>query len=152
MSAVPSRRRPPAATPTAPRREGSASAERHLKVATAPRRAPRWAVWGTGAVTVTALFVLVSFHVLAVQNAFELDDLAAQRAAEEARYERLRVEVASLSSPAEIIAAAEDMGMVRASEVEHINAPPAAPHGEPIDRTTETLVDAWDAAKTSLGP
>ena len=152
MTAVPSRRRPPAVTPTAPRREGSASADRHLRVATAPRRAPRWAVWGTAAVTVAALFVLVSFHVLAVQHAFELDDLAAQRAAEERHYERLRVEVATLSSPTAIVEAARDLGMVRAGDVEYIDAPPAAPTGRPADRTSDTLGDTWDAAKPSLGP
>ncbi|MGQ0824061.1 MAG: hypothetical protein ACT4OX_03335 [Actinomycetota bacterium] len=113
---------------------------------------PRWAVWGTAVVTAASLFVLVSFHVLAVQHAFELDDLAAQRATEERRYERLRVEVASRSSPAAIVEAAYAIGMVRASEVEYIEAPLAAPRGRPSGRTSDTLGDTWDEAKTSLGP
>jgi cell division protein FtsL len=103
-------------------------------------------------VSLVSLFVLVSFHVVAVQHAFELDSLSKQRNAEELRYERLREEVATLSSPQAIVEAAEKRGMVTAPSVQPIEAPPAAPRGQPTDdKTAQTLKDAASETKP-LGP
>jgi cell division protein FtsL len=101
--------------------------------------------------SILSLFLLVAFHVVAVQHAFELDRLAAQRADEERRYERLREQVATLSAPEAIVAAAEKLGMVPAERVNSVQAPPAAPRGERDDRTADTLGRAWAEAKRHLG-
>jgi cell division protein FtsL len=109
-------------------------------------------VWGTALLTAVSLFVLVSFHVVAVQHAFELDSLQKQRNEEELRYERLRAEVAALSSPQAVVEAAEAQGMVPAPTVDYLEAPPAAPRGQPTDdKTARTLVDTADETKR-LGP
>jgi hypothetical protein len=127
---------------------------RHLRVAAVTRRQKRarLAVWGTAGLTALALFVLVAFHVLAVQHAFAIDRLTEQRRTEELRYERLRAEVATLSSPESIVAAAEELGMVPAESVDYIEAPAAAPHAAAPDRTTSTLGDTHAEAKKSIGP
>jgi hypothetical protein len=101
---------------------------------------------------VAATFLLVAFHVFAVQQAFAIDRLAEQRRVEEQRYERLRRDVATLSSPEAIVRAAEQLGMVVAPTVDYIDVPPAAPTGAPTDETASTLAESWDDAKGSLGP
>jgi hypothetical protein len=108
-------------------------------------------VWSVTLVSIVSLFLLVAFHVVAVQHAFELDQLASQRAEEERRYERLREQVATLSAPDAIVGAATQLGMVPAEHVEAIQAPPAAPRGEKDDRTADTLGRSWDEAKRHLG-
>jgi cell division protein FtsL len=143
------------AAPALPRglpREQRARA-RHLRVAAVARRQrrARLAVWGTALLTALALFVLVAFHVLAVQHAFSVDQLSEQQRTEELRYERLRAEVATLSSPESIVAAAEALGMVPASSLELVEAPAAAPSATQPDRTTSTLGDAHAATKQSIG-
>jgi cell division protein FtsL len=127
---------------------------RHLRVAEATRRRRRVrvAMWASALLTALALFVLVAFHVLAVQHAFAIDDLAEQRKVEELKYERLRTEVATLSSPESIVEAAKALGMIPASQVEYIDAPGAAPHSSAPDRTTSTLDGAHAEAKKSIGP
>jgi hypothetical protein len=127
---------------------------RHLRVATAARRRrrTRLVVWSTGVLTALALFALVAFHVFAVQHAFSLDRLSEQRAEEELRYERLRAEVAALSSPPSVIEAARQLGMVQAGTVDYIDAPAAAPQGEGTDLTDHTLADTHSEAKARLGP
>jgi hypothetical protein len=154
MNAVPSRRPPHAPTPR--RREGAAN-ERHLRVAPdlrRRRRRARLAVATAVVVTVASLFTLVAFHVVAVQHAFELDALTEQRRSEERRYERLRFEVARRSSPAAVIAAASEQGLVPAVDVDYVDAPLAAPtRGDDAGtRTQQTLAETFDEAKRSLGP
>jgi hypothetical protein len=116
----------------------------------AQRRA-RVAVWAITLVSVASIFLLVAFHVVAVQHAFEMDQLAAERTDEERRYERLREQVATLSAPDAIVAAATELGMVPADDVEAIQAPPAAPRGVKQDPTADTLGRSWDEAKRHLG-
>ena len=127
---------------------------RHLRVAQVARRQrrARFTVWGTAVLAALAFFLLVAFHVLAVQHAFSLDQLTEQREVEELRYERLRAEVAALSAPESVVGAAERLGMVPSQTVEYIDAPAAAPHGDMPDRTADTLVDTHGEAKQSLGP
>src|SRR5262245_43583794 len=119
---------------TAPQPEPSrGTPRRHLRVAperTQSQRRARRAVSGIPAFSIASLVLLGAFHVVAVQHAFELDRLAEQRADEERRYERLREQVATLSAPEAIVAAAQRLGMVPAERVNAIQAPPAAPRGE----------------------
>ena len=60
-----------------------------------------------------ALFVLVAFHVLAVQHVFAIDRLGEERKTEELQYERLRAEVATLSAPESVVAAARSSAWCR---------------------------------------
>jgi len=108
-------------------------------------------MWGLSLVTVASIFVLVAFHVLAAQHAFQLDRLARERASEELQYERLREQVATLSAPDAIVAAAQKMGMQPAANVTALDAPPAAPRGPRTDPTADTLGQSWDEAKAHLG-
>ena len=55
-------------------------------------------MWGAALVTVASLFTLVAFHVFAAQSAFTLERLSKERTNEQLRYERLRDQVARLSS------------------------------------------------------
>lgn len=148
LGAAPSRR--PSQRPTPGRRDGAA----HLRIAPRNRRRgrARLAMWGASAVTVASLFVLVGFHVVAVQHAFELDHLAAQRADAQRRYERLRYEVALQSSPAVVVEAARAEGLVTAAEVGYLTVPDAPASAPVEDRTGETLVTTWDEARRSLEP
>jgi hypothetical protein len=115
------------------------------------RRRARLAMWGLGLLTVASIFVLVGFHVVAVQHTFQLDRLARERATEELRYERLREQVATLSAPDAIVAAATKQGMVPAPHVDALVAPQAAPRGVREDPTAVTLGKSWDEAKRHLG-
>jgi hypothetical protein len=131
------------------------SSGHHLRVApdvARRRRRARLAVWSATLVTILSLFTLVAFHVVAVQHAFELDRLERLQRDEARRYEQLRAEVAARSSPAAIVTAAEAIGMERAPAVEWIDAPPAAPRGQPDARTDWTLAETHDEAKPSLDP
>lgn len=113
------------------------------------RRRVRLAVLGTSLITALSLFALVAFHSLAVQSAFTLDRLAKERTNEQLRYERLREQVASLSAPPAVVAAATDLGMVRAPTIGWVQAPAAAP--TPVaDPAQETLATTWLDAKRHL--
>jgi hypothetical protein len=128
----------------------------HLRVApdlVRRRRRARLAFWATVLVTVASLFALVSFHVMAVQQAFELDALTARQAEEARRYEQLRAEVARLSSPPAVVEAAEAMGMIFAAEPATQVDAPIEPPAEPADQgISEALSEAHQGAKPSLGP
>ena len=154
MTAVPQSMHSAApAIPRGFRREQRAQA-RHLRVAEVARRRRRVrvAVWVSALLTAIALFVLVSFHVLAVQHAFAIDRLTEQKHTEELRYERLRAEVATLSSPPAIVDAAKRMGMQAPQTVDYIDAPAAASRHAAPDRTSSTLADVHGEAKKSLDP
>ena len=126
----------------------------HLQVAPDVRRRRRRArilVVAAGAVTVASLFALVAFHVLAAQSAFTAEHLAKQRANEQLRYERLRDEVARLSSPASVIAAAEELGMKPASREVFINVPQAAPRAGTSSQVPDSLGSkSYDTTKAAL--
>jgi cell division protein FtsL len=144
------------AAPALPRgvqREQRARA-RHLRVAEVARRQrrARYAVWATALMTALALFVLVAFHVLAVQHSFALDRLNEQQHTEQLRYERLRDEVATLSSPQAIVSAAKKQGMQAPESIDWITAPAAAPHGSSTEQTSSTLADIHGEAKKRLDP
>jgi cell division protein FtsL len=72
------------------------------------------------------LFAAVAMHVVLAQNQFRLDRLTGQGAAEQARYQQLRLQVDQLESPARIIGIAQGrLGMVMPSGVTYL-APAAA--------------------------
>jgi cell division protein FtsL len=71
---------------------------------------------------------LVSAQALVAQDSFRVAVLSAQAKQLEARYGRLRLEVAELSSPDRIAAAARKAGLVLPEEVEILRLPKLASH------------------------
>jgi cell division protein FtsL len=111
-----------------------------------------------------AVFGLVGVHVLLTQGQFRLARLQSRADDEEARYVRLRLEVAGLESPARIVAAAQErLGMVAPSSLTYLT--PEAPIsfvGAPTTRTASVPAPAppshrageqtrrWAAVKPAL--
>jgi hypothetical protein len=139
-----------------PRREVPGS---HLRLVPAARRrlavrlSPRVGVVLTLLLFV-ALFGVAVSHALLIEGQARLDSLDKQVAAEQQRYERLRIERAGLEAPDRIVAEASEMGLVPAGEVTWITpegAPPGATPpatGEP-DETSDT---SWADVKPYLEP
>jgi cell division protein FtsL len=106
-------------------------APRHLQAV--PARTPRWnqtrvlALAGAGLVLAVA-FGLVYLHVVLAQRQFALDRLTAKVQAEQARYQSLRLQVAQLGSPAQIISTAEGkLGMRPPASVTYLAPTGLAP-------------------------
>ena len=89
------------------------------------RRRARFAVFGVAAISAASMFLLVAFHVFAVQSAFQLNKLDQQLSSEQRRYEHLRSEVDEASAPATVARQAAELGMVRPRTVQILtpNAP-----------------------------
>jgi cell division protein FtsL len=81
------------------------------------RRRARFAVFAVAAISAASMFLLVAFHVFAVQSAFKLDKLDTQLAAEQRQYGLLRAQVDRASSPEAVATAAARFGMVRTQNV-----------------------------------
>ena len=103
--------------------------EAHRERAVRRSRRARLAVLGAGTFIAVVVFGLVGLHVMLAQNQFRLDRINSQTAAEEARYQRLRLEVDQLESPSRIVATAEGkLGMVPPANVTYLTpSAPAAP-------------------------
>jgi cell division protein FtsL len=132
-----------------PRRETRSRA--HLKVApevARRRRYTRLAMAGAALVTVASLFLMVAFQVFATQSAFRLDHLEKVRANEELRNQRLRAQVASLSSPGSIVERAQQDGLVQVP-VAYVQAPPAAPK-KPLIDAAQKVLQSWSTTKKHL--
>lgn len=96
------------------------------------RRRIRVAVAGASLLAVAGLFGIAVFHVLITQRQFALERMEADALAEQARYERLRLRVAELESPARIVAAAhERLGMVPPPGVRYLSPTGVASRGTP---------------------
>jgi cell division protein FtsL len=66
---------------------------------------------------------LVALHVLIAENQFRLDHLQQQASVQQARYEKLRLQVAQLEAPARIVSAAEGkLGMRQPGSVTYLPA------------------------------
>lgn len=73
-------------------------------------------------VVVGGLFGLVASHVVLTQGQFRLQQLEKKAAESQARYERLRLQVAELESPERIVAAAQErLGMVPPPGVKYLS-------------------------------
>ncbi len=117
--------------PDSPSRGDGARARLTVAPDVARRRLrARLLVWAVALVTVASLFTLVAFHVFAAQSAFTLERLSKDRTNEQLRYERLRDQVARLSSAQTVIVAAKKLGMVNGPSPVPLSAagaqPPAA--------------------------
>jgi cell division protein FtsL len=87
------------------------------------RRRARFAVFGVAAISAASMFLLVAFHVFAVQSAFQLDKLDRELAAQQRQYSLIRAQVDRASSPEQVAAGAARLGMVRSPTVRvlHLN-------------------------------
>lgn len=113
-------------------------------------------------VTIGSMLTAVTFHVKLAESQFELDRLDKQTAAEQRRYEELRLEVAQLAAPDRIVKTAKErLGMVQPSTVTFLGAPLTAASSSPgtvsgdgsadaNDFTASTLAESWPKVKGSL--
>ena len=147
MSAQPSPRPRPApnATPRpgSPNRGDGARARLTVAPEVARRRLrARLSMWGAALVTVASLFTLVAFHVFAAQSAFTLERLSKERTNEQLRYERLREQVARLSSANVVIDASNKLGMVQGpGVVDAARSRRRTPAGTPRGASPAAVVD-----------
>lgn len=119
----------------------------------APDRPLRLALVAGAILTVGTIFGAAVFHVLLVQSEFRLDQLKREAAKEEVRYERLRLDVAQLSAPERIVAAARQrLGMVVPPQVAYLMAPaPQDGAATPDDPAAPSLAGGWAEVKPHLG-
>jgi cell division protein FtsL len=77
---------------------------------------------GCAALVGLGLLAIASLHVVLTQKQFQLEKLEEKAAAEQARYEQLRLEVAQLESPERVVAAAQQrLGMIPAPGVTYLS-------------------------------
>jgi hypothetical protein len=116
--------RPPASA--RPLEEAVVDAPRHLRVVDEPARSLRTLPTFVLSVSLAfaIAFAVVACQVLLVQGQERLDTLHAEIGAEGGRHQELRLEVAELESPARIVAAATELGMVTPPEVLYLTPAP----------------------------
>ena len=143
-------RRPDAAPQPAP------DVPRHLRVvdrsertpAQRQRRARVILVSGIGAV-LAVMFSLVYLHVVLAQRQIELDRMSSLAATRQTQYQALRLRVAQLESPQQIISTAEGrLGMRQPAAVTYVS-PPAGATSSPVPAAGATPTTA---AGTSAAP
>ena len=99
------------------------------------------------------LLGLVAWQVSLAQGQFELEGLRSKAAAEQDRYERLRLRAAELEAPARVVSEAQErLGMVPPAGVTYLSPPahaavPASSRREP---DTVTASDDWSDVKRQL--
>jgi cell division protein FtsL len=134
--------------------------DRHLRVVPASRRArpalmlsPRTGVLLTMLLFV-ALFGVAVSHALLIEGQARVDDLDQQVAAEQARYEELRREVAELEAPQRILGEATGkLGMAPAGDPVWLSPDEPAPTDElPDDPAPESPDTSAARVKRYLGP
>ncbi len=99
------------------------------------------------------LFALVASHVVLTQGQFRLDRLQSRAAAEQARYERLRLQVAELEAPGRVVAAAQErLGMVPPPGVTYLSpSGPVSGTAQAKDgRGESAATDDWSRVKRQL--
>jgi cell division protein FtsL len=122
-----------------PRRD-DVDRSRHLRVVRPPRARLRVRLTPRAGAVLTvlafvALFAVAVCHALLIESQAAVDELDKDVAVEQARYEELRLEVASLKSPDRIrTEATERLGMVPAGEIVWLTPDePAPPSDEPTE-------------------
>ena len=122
----------------------------------APDRPLRLALVAGAVLTVGTIFGAAVFHVLLIQHEFRLDQINKEAAKEEARYGKLRLDVAQLSAPDRIVATAQQrLGMVVPPQVAYLMAPVPKDSGaqgaEHDDPAAPSLAGGWAEVKPHLG-
>lgn len=120
LAPAPARR----ATPRPGERTNPKGDPRHLRVVSPRERVRRRLTPATGvlltALLFATLFAIAIAHTLLVQGQIRLDDLDTKLSVEQARYQRLRTEVAEMESPTRVVAAAEELGMVAPEDLVYL--------------------------------
>ncbi|MFL6204500.1 MAG: hypothetical protein ACJ739_04045 [Acidimicrobiales bacterium] len=110
----------------------------HLRVVAPSERARRHLTPGMAVVLTAAMFAtllaLAVAHTVLVEGQVRLDHLDSQLVEEQARYQEMRTDVAELESPARIVQAAHDMGMVSPADLKYLQPP--APDVSTVGPTT----------------
>ena len=106
------------------------------------------------AAVIMLLFTAVAMHVVLAQNQLRLSQVDGQAAAAQAQYQRLRLQVDQLSSPARIVGTAESkLGMVIPGSVTYLK-PSAATSGSDTTSTggpaPATPPAGWSTIKPQL--
>lgn len=146
---------------------------RHLRVVAPAERVRRRLTPALGVVLTAGLFALLFAvaiaHTLLVQGQIRLDAIDASLATEQARYQELRNEVAAMESPARIVGAAQELGMVIPDDLVYLQpeadprpagstaseAPRAAGGARPAEArasaaAADVAADAWREMKPLL--
>ena len=117
------------------------------------RRRARFLTGLTVLVVVGGLFGLVASHVVLTQGQFKLEQLEQKAADEQARFERLRLQVAQLESPERVVAAAQErLGMVPPPGVKYLSPVGAADGSSTAPPEDDSLAagDDWTTVKRHL--
>jgi cell division protein FtsL len=107
---------------------------RHLRVVEPRSRwrmpSARTLFVGGAGIAIAVSFGLVYLHVVMAQRQFRLDDLNAKVSQEQAQYQQLRLQVAQLDSPQQIIYTAEGkLGMRQPTSVTYLSPPAGSAAG-----------------------
>ncbi len=115
------------------RREAAPAARPHLRLVGEPQPKERRVIrLLTGALIMAVfagLFAIVALRVLLAQGQGDIDRLTSSIEAQQAVQQDLRLAVAELEAPAQIVAAARNrLGMVTPATVTYLAPPPPAPN------------------------
>ncbi len=113
-----------AAVAVAPRPDVAPRVRPDLRLVETPRRRLRVGLLGTLllATVFAGLFALAAMHSLVVQAQFELDRIDEQVATRRDQIDARRVELAELESPAAIVQAATELGLVDPSDTVYLTS------------------------------
>jgi cell division protein FtsL len=140
------RRRPANPRPAQPRPHLKVVPPNTLSVAGRRRRARRFGA-ALSVILFIGVFGVVAAHVVLTQRQFRLERLEREATAEEARYERLRLDVAELESPERVVAAAQQLGMVPPATITYLASSRSTPA---TGHKAETPGDEWATVKSHL--
>jgi hypothetical protein len=108
----------------------------------------RRTIVGSVVVLVAGLVVAVGFHVALAQGQLQLDHNRGVAAEEQARYEKLRVDVATVAAPARVLERAKALGLVEPDSITFLDAPPVKASDE--SHTESALQTGWSTVKPKL--
>jgi hypothetical protein len=143
-----------------PAPETEESRDRHLRVVPdARRRGLRVRITPRTGVLLTvslfgALFGVAVSHAMLIESQMDLEQLDGRAASEQARYERLRRDVAELEAPDRIVSEAQDrLGMVPAEDVQWLTPDQPAPAGGGEEEDgADTPATSWSDVKPYMEP
>lgn len=124
--------------------------------ARARRRRARLVTFAAVAIVTGSLFGVVAFHVVLAQGQLQLQQLQDRQTAEQTRNQRLELDVAQLTSPGRIVAAAQQqLGMIAPASVTYLlPVSPTDPSvaGAPALQGTPRSPSPSSASSSGAGP
>ena len=106
------------------------------------------AVVGGGLLFAAVLAGNVAVHAETTQGQFELERLEATARERQARYQRLRLEVAQLEAPKRIVSRARQLGMVEPGRVTYLTPTAATSAEDPAARSPRAPSPGGEAARS----